>query len=162
MSAERAMRRRAQRQAPTAPPPTAGAVDLEKLKGGNVAKQRQAERQVLIQQGFICSCGQRFEDKAIIAFGMYSGLLEEPEHQQTPVGPMPTGRILRRDGAVMTMRPFCSRVCPDYLEVLKDGMDRGEGEPPAKVIALRNAPVTEWLGDVPEAEDIEEEEVVSE
>ncbi len=157
MGAERTMRRRQQRQAPTTPPPTAGAVDLGKLKGGDSLKQRQALRQVLTQNGFVCTCGQRFEDRAIMAFGAYSGVMEEPEMQQTPVGPMPTGRLLRRDGATLAMRAFCSRACPDYLSVLKDGMDRGEGEAPAHVIALRPLPATEWLSDVPEHEDVPED-----
>lgn len=143
----RAQRRAAQQQ-PMPPIPTAGAIDLDQYKGGNPVKQRQALRALLQQQGFICSCGERFEDEGIMAVGTWTGI--SPEVEMTQAGP----KVVLKDGATLTMRKYHSKTCVDYLVALKDGIPREEGEAPVPIEITMSLPRMEWHTtlDLPEAE----------
>ena len=148
-SMERQLRRRQQQTAASAP--DAGAVDLGQFKGGDRQAQQEVATRMLQQGGWMCSCGERFASEAVAVVGYNLGRF--PVQVMTPEGP----RLGMDDGAQMLQSAFHSRMCPDYLDAVRNGLKWPEGTPPGnarpKVMAVRSLPPTEWLDDpqAPEA-----------
>jgi hypothetical protein len=147
MSAARHLARAAAAaHAPTPP----GGVDLSHVKGGDPVVQRQRADEMLHQNGFVCSCGERFRDKAIIAMGYVLGRFPQQQTIQTPQGPQIAN--VMDDGAMMLQAGFCSTQCPDFLRALQDGLPVPDGMRRPPVMAIRDLPATVWADDIPEAE----------
>lgn len=130
---------------------TRKAIDLDQFKGGNKVKQQVALRKLLQQHGFVCSCGERFEDEGIMAVGTWTGMT--PEAEMTPSGP----KIVLKDGATLVMRKYHSTSCVDYLVALKDGIPRDEGELPVPIALTMGLPPMKWFGTLDLPEDDEQD-----
>lgn len=131
------------------------AIDLNAYKGGNTVKQRRAVTNLLKQNAYICSCGERFEDEGIIAMGTWAGIM--PDAEMTPQGP----KVVLKDGAIIVTRAFHSKACVDYLDALANGIEREEGEERVTIMAVRRMPDTEWLADTPEVPEEEQPDTLS-
>lgn len=140
-SMERQLARRQQQAA--AKDPGAGAVDLGQFKGGDRQAQAEVAKRMLQQGGWVCSCGERFGSEAIAVVGQNLGRF--PAQHMTPQGP----RLVMDDGAQTLQSAFHSRMCPDYLDAIRNGIKWPEGAPEGsvrpKVLAVRDLPPTYWL-----------------
>lgn len=153
-SPSRAMQRKNQRLARKqvaetlrGPATGAGAVDLGSMAGGDIAKQMEVAEDILRQQGFICTCGQRFHREGIAAIGYNLGRFPDQKMVMTKNGPQVQNVV--DDGAQFFAQSFCSKSCPDYLDALKNGIPAPEGAIRPKIKAIRLLPAVEWLDEYP-------------
>lgn len=128
---------------------SAGAVDLGAMKGGDRSKQQEVAENVMRQQGFLCTCGEKFRDKGIIAMGYTLGRFPEQRMVQTPRGPQVETVV--DDGCQFFAQAYCSRVCVDYLDALKNGLPTPEGSIRPSIKAIRILPTVEWMDEAQEA-----------
>lgn len=153
MSAQRELARRQQREAAAQTkralaqaPPSAGAVDLSSMSGGDPIKQQEAADDAMKQNGFMCSCGTRFEGDAIGVMGYNLGRFPMQTPVMTPQGPQMQVKI--DDGVQFVTSRFCSKQCPDYLDAVKNGLKTEEGVARPKVRAVVKLAGIEWLDGV--------------
>lgn len=128
------------------PIPTAGAADLGALKGGNKVLQRRAAKNILIQQGLICPCGELITapDDKVKVIGIILGQFPG-QARQTPVGIVQS----LEDGAIVAAATYHSKACPMYLSALRVGIPVEEGlnrpEVMAVVTTVDGHQCIEWL-----------------
>lgn len=147
----RQARREAVRSMNPTPPPTAGAIDLAAMRGGDKVKQQEMADNAMKQQGFLCSCGERFRDEGVAVMGYNLGVFPEQKMEMTPRGPQMQTSM--EDGCQFIALGYHSRRCPDFLDAMKNGIDPGaeareQGVVRPRVRAIRELPKVEWLDEL--------------
>lgn len=103
--------------------------------GGDRQAQDAMALEGLLAHALLCECGEQFREEGVAVFGVFKGRI-----------PTDAGA---RDGAVVVMRHYHSKLCPLYLDALAHGIEWEGSEQAAltrpKVLAVRLLPAVTWL-----------------